>query len=216
VDDNGEVRMPLVGPVAVGGRSPAEAARRIEAALKAGEILVNPHVVVTVAESLSQRVSVLGEVAAPGRYPIEANSTVFELIARAGGVSELGSNVIYIHRADEQGVLQRMSVDLSRIVAVKDASSAPIQTLRGGDSIVVPKSAFRINGHVASPGEYRVEEEMTLADAIARAGGVTPLGSSSRVEVRRRGPDDQYVEIKVKKGMHIQPGDVIRVKERLF
>lgn len=216
VTDDGSVRMPLAGAVSIGGQSPAEAARRIEAALKTGQFLVSPQVTVTVLQSLSQRVSVLGEVASPGRYPIDSNSTVVDLIALAGGITAKGSDVIYILRADSTGVLQRLPVDMRRIVASQDASTAAIQTLRGGDSIIVPKGTFFITGQVASPGEYRIEGDMILFEAIARAGGVTPLGSASRVEVRRRGPDDKVVEVKSSKNMRILPGDVIKVKERLF
>lgn len=216
VADDGSIHMPLAGAVTVGGESPAEAARRIETALKAGQFLVNPQVTVTVVQSLSQRVSVLGEVTNPGRYAIESNSTVFDLIAVAGGITQKGSDRVYVLRADASGTLQRFPVDLRRVVASQDVSSAAIQTLRGGDSIIVPKGTFLISGQVMIPGEYRVEGDMLLFEAIARAGGVTPLGSASRVEIRRRGPDDKVIEVKADKNLRVEPGDVIRVKERLF
>jgi polysaccharide export outer membrane protein len=114
-------------------------------------------------------------------------------------------------------VQHRTRVDTRRIMMdLGGASSAPIQTLRGGDSIVVPKSTFLINGQVAAPGEYRIESDMVLFQALARAGGVTRMGSASRVEIRRRGPDDKFVDIKGKKETRIEPGDIITVKERLF
>lgn len=216
VADDGTIRMPLAGSVAIGGQSPAEAARRIENALKAGQYLVNPQVTVGVTQSLSQRVSVLGEVGNPGRYPIESNTTLFDLIALAGGISDKGSEVIYILRADASGALQRLSVDLRGLVGSQAATASAIPTLRGGDSIIVPKGTFFITGQVANPGEYRIEGEMILFEAIARAGGVTPLGSSSRVEVQRRGADDKIVQVKARKNLRIEPGDVIRVKERIF
>jgi polysaccharide biosynthesis/export protein len=216
VAEDGTAHMPLAGAVAVGGLSPTEAARSIENALKAGHFLVNPQVTVIVVQSSSSRVSVLGEVAMPGRYPIEPNSTVFDLIALAGGITAKGSEIIYLIRKDAAGVPQRLPVDLHRIVASKDASLAATMALRSGDSIEVPKATFFITGQVAQPGEYRIEGDMMLFEAIARAGGVTPLGSNSRVEVRRRGPNDQIVEVKINKNLRIEPGDVIRVKERLF
>jgi polysaccharide export outer membrane protein len=215
VADDGSIHMPLAGPVPVTGRSPAEAARRIEAALKAGEFLVDPQVTVTVLRSLSQRVSVNGEVVRPGRYVIESDSTVLDLIALAGGITQKGSDIVYILRRDESGVQQRVPVDISgMLMASPDATSVP--TLRGGDSIIVPKATFSITGEVRSPGEYRIEGEMLLFQAIARAGGLTPLGSALRTEIRRRGPDDKFVDIKGKSDTRIEPGDVIKVKERLF
>src|SRR5215475_13203091 len=95
VSDDGTVRVPLAGPVPIAGRSPAEAAERVEAALRKGQFLVDPHVTFTVIQSRSQRVSVLGEVKSPGRYPIESNSTVLDLIAQAGGPTEKGADTIY-------------------------------------------------------------------------------------------------------------------------
>ena len=216
VTDDGSIRMPLAGAVAVGGQSPAEAARRIEVALKTGQFLINPQVTVTLVQSRSQRVSVLGEIKSPGSYSIQSNSTVFDLIALAGGISDKGSEVIYIQRADESGVLRRLPVDMRRFNASPDAASSATQTLRGGDTVVVPKGTFFVTGQVVTPGEYRIEGDMMLFEAIARAGGVTPMGSNSRVEVQRRGPDDKVFEVKTNKNLRIQPGDVIKVKERLF
>src|SRR5258706_5373627 len=80
VSDDGTIPMPLVGAVQVAGISPADAARQIEGALRSGKFLVDPHVTITVTQSRSQRVSVLGEVGTPGRYTIESNDTIFDLI----------------------------------------------------------------------------------------------------------------------------------------
>src|SRR6185312_13236918 len=85
IADNGSIRVPLAGAVVIGGLSPGEASQKVEAALKQGQYLVDPHVTLTVLQSRSQRVSVLGEVKAPGRYPIESNTTVLDLLAQAGG-----------------------------------------------------------------------------------------------------------------------------------
>src|SRR3977135_2756678 len=74
IADDGSIRVPLAGPVIIGGLSPAEAAEKVEAALKKGQYLVDPHVTFGVVQSRSQRVSVLGEVRNPGRYPMESNT----------------------------------------------------------------------------------------------------------------------------------------------
>jgi polysaccharide export outer membrane protein len=216
VADDGSIRMPLAGAVPVSGGSTAEAELKIEAALKAGEYLVDPHVTVTVVTSLSQRVSVIGEVGNAGRYPIESNSTVLDAIALAGGITEMGSDSVYILRADAAGVLQRLPIDLRGLMTLSTAGSAPVQTLRGGDTVVVPKGTFFITGEVRQPNEYRLEGGMVLLQAIAKAGGVTERGSASRVEIKRRRPDGEFVDVKARKDTRIEPGDVIRVKERLF
>jgi len=216
VADDGSIRMPLAGTVAVGGQSLGESARRIEKALKDGQFLVDPQVTVSLLQSMSQRVVVFGEVKNPGSYPIKSNSTVFDVIAQAGGISERGSEIVYIQRTNESGAQQQISVDMRQLGVVPAAGSSAIQTLRSGDTLIVPKGTFFIGGQVVRPGEYRIEGDMLLYEAIARAGGVTPMGSTSRVDIHRRGPDGQVIEVKNKKNLRIQPGDVIDVKERLF
>ena len=52
---------------------------------------------------------------------------------------------------------------------------------------VTPLLRVRVLGAVRTPGLYRVEPIMTLADAIALAGGTTPEGSTSRVRLVRDG-----------------------------
>lgn len=216
VSDDGSIRMPLAGNVIIAGQDPAEAARRIENALKAGQFLVNPQVTVTIVQSLSQRVSVVGEVATPGRYAIDSASTVLDVIALAGGITEKGSDRVYLLRPDPSGAVQRTTVDIRDLSSGARAGSPSIDVLRSGDSIFVPKGTFFVNGQVVQPGEYRIEGDMLVFEAIARAGGVTPMGSASRVEIRRRGANDEVVDVKVNKKTRVEPGDVIRVKERLF
>jgi polysaccharide export outer membrane protein len=218
VADDGSIRMPLVGSVPVGDGSPVEVAKRIEAALKAGQFLNDPSVTVSVLQSLSKRVTVMGEVARPGRYAIEPSSTVLDAIALAGGITPKGADSAYILRADSSGAMKQTQVqtDMAQIVASPDARLAAMQPLQAGDSIIVPKATFTITGQVALPGEYRIETGMMLFQAIARAGGLTALGSASRVEIRRRGRDDKFVDMKGEKETRIEPGDVIKVKERIF
>jgi polysaccharide export outer membrane protein len=217
VGDDGSIRVPLAGKVMIGGLSPSEAGQKVEAALKHGQYLVDPHVTFTVVQSRSQRVSVLGEVRAPGRYPIESNTTVLDLLAQAGGATEKGADIIYILRADQSGKLQRYAVNLTGTVDSQDSAPAVLQTLRGGDSIFVPVAEqFYIAGEVRTPAMYRLESGMTLVQAIARAGGITERGSASRVQIKRRGPKGDYIVISGKANEKIQADDVITVKERIF
>jgi polysaccharide export outer membrane protein len=217
IADDGSIRVPLAGVVAIGGLSPGAAGQKVEAALKSGQFLVDPHVTFTVLLSRSQRVSVLGEVHNPGRYPVESNTTVLDLLAQAGGATEKGADVIYILRPDSKGALQRQPVNLKGVTDSKDAAPAVLQTVQGGDSIFVPAAEqFYIAGEVHSPAMYRLETGMTLVQAIARAGGVTDRGSASRVQIKRRSPKGDYIVMSGKPGEKIQPDDVITVKERIF
>lgn len=217
VADDGTVRLPLAGTVAVSGLSPNDAGKRIEEAYKSGQFLVDPHVTVTVVMSRSQRVSVLGEVHAPGRYPIESNTTILDLLAQVGGVTDKGADQIYILRSDSSGQLQRLPVDLKGTMDSSEGSPAVLQTLRGGDSIFVPKaSQFYISGEVHSPAAYRIDSGMNVLQAIARAGGVTDKGSARRVVIKRKNPKGGYVVISAKSEDKVLPDDLITVKERIF
>lgn len=214
VSDDGAIPVPLAGPVQIGGLSPAEAAKRIEKALKNGNFLVDPHVTLTVTVSRSQRVSVLGQVGHPGQYPIEANTTIFDLLALAGGALDTGSEDIFLLRADASGTLQRYPINLKGLEKAKGV--IPGQTLRGGDSILVPKAdQFYIYGEVTTPNKYRVEPDMTVIQAIARAGGVTPRGSERRVDIKRL-VEGKYVTLKAKLNDPVKADDVIHVKESIF
>ncbi|MGO8858697.1 MAG: SLBB domain-containing protein [Steroidobacteraceae bacterium] len=215
VADDGTVSIPLAGKVQVAGVSPAEASGRIETALKSAKILVDPHVSITVTQSRSQRVSVLGQVGTPGRYPIESNTSILDLLAQAGGISANGSDIVYILRQDKNGKEVRYPVDLKGLA--NGSGAVPALTLQGGDSVFVPKAEqFSIYGEVTTPGRYRVEPEMTVIEAIARAGGITLRGSQRRVEIKRKQANGTYSTVKAKLGDLVQPDDVIQVKESIF
>ena len=215
VGDDGRMNVPLAGPVQVVGLTPIAAAAKVEKALKDGRFLVDPHVNLNIVLSKSQRVSVLGQVSKPGRYPIEPNTTIFELLAEVGGEQDSGADVGYITRKDEQGRMIRIPVDL-RDPGGKKTTSPPV-ILRGGDELFVPKAEkFYIYGEVTSPGMYSIEPGMTVIQAIARAGGITPRGTERRVEVKRTAKDGSTVISKTKANDIVQANDVLRVKESLF
>ena len=214
VSDDGTIPVPLAGSVQIAGLSPSEASKRIEKALKDGNFLVDPHVTLTVTVSRSQRVSVLGQVGKPGLYPIDANTTILDLLALAGGALDTGSEEIFLLRNDANGALQRFPINLRLLQSAKGA--APEQALRGGDQIVVPRAEqFYIYGEVTAPNKYRVEQDMTVIQAIARAGGVTPRGSERRVDIKRL-VEGKYVTVKAKLNDPVKPDDVIHVKESIF
>jgi polysaccharide export outer membrane protein len=214
VADDGTVRVPLAGSVQVAGMSADSAARRVEKALKEGGFLVDPHVTLTVTASLSQRVSVIGEVRNPGRYPVDSKTSVVDLLAEAGGLTELGSDTIYVLRADAGGAVKRYAVSLK---GLNDArQTTPSQLLRAGDSLVVPRAEqFYIMGEVQKPDKYKLEPNMTVMQAISLAGGLTPKGTYRRVEIKRAGKNGAEV-IKPKPDDFVLPDDVIRVKESIF
>jgi len=215
VADDGTLRVPYVGSVQVGGLSPDAAARRAEQALKDGKFFLNPHVSITVTTALSQRVSVLGEVKNPGRYPIDSKTSILDLIAQAGGFNDTAANVIYVSRTDSAGNTAKFPVNLKGLSDPHNTMTDKF--LRGGDSVFVPRAdQFYILGEVQKPDMYKLQPNMTVVQAISLAGGVTAKGSIRRVEIKRRGPDGAESVIKPKLDDFVQPNDVIRVKESIF
>lgn len=215
VADDGTISIPLAGRVQVAGLSSVEAGQRVEKALRDGRFLVDPNVTLAIVQARSQRVSVLGEVRQPGRYPIEPNTSVFDLLAQAGGVTEVGADVVFILRTGPGGAVNRFPINLKGLANA--ASTTPMQPLQSGDSLFVPRAQqYYIYGEVTRPDMYRVEPGMTVIQAIARAGGVTPRGSERRVEVKRKSQDGNYVIAHAKLGDPVQPDDVINVKESIF
>jgi polysaccharide biosynthesis/export protein len=215
VADDGTINVALVGRVPVSGLSPVEAGERVAQALTKGQYLVDPHVTIQIQQSKSQRVIVLGEVRAPGRYVVDPNSSILDLLAQAGGVTDKGADTGYVQRTDAQGNVTRLPVDLKGL----SAGSASISTLKlqGGDSVYVPRAdQYYIYGEVTAPNMYRLEPGMTVIEAVARAGGVTVRGSERRIEIKRAGKDGKYEIIHAKPDDHIAADDVIRVKEAIF
>jgi polysaccharide export outer membrane protein len=216
VADDGTINLPLVGHVQVTGLSPVEAGTKVETALSKGQFLVDPHVSINIVQSRSQRVVVLGEVKTPGRYPVDPNSSIMDLVAQAGGLTEQAADTGYVIRTDAGGNVTRTPVDLRGMVVGSGPGSSSLD-LRGGDSLLVPRAEqFYIYGEVTTPSMYRLEPGMTVIQAIARAGGITQRGSERRIEIKRPTKDGKYVVIRAKADDHIEPDDVIRVKESIF
>ena len=215
VADDGTIHLPLVGAIQVAGLSPEQVSRKIEKALTDGSFLVNPHVTLTLVNSVHQLVAVLGEVRTPGRYQVSANTTVFQLLAQAGGTTADSADIIYLIRADAKGNQTRTPINLK---GYTNANSAlPTQKFKGGDSVFVPRAdLFYIYGEVTQPNEYHLEPGMTVVQALARAGGLTPRGSDRRVNIKRTGPDGHPYTFRAKQSDPVQAGDVIHVKESIF
>ena len=215
VSDDGTIPVPLAGNVNVAGMSPAKAGQRVATALREGKYLINPQVTIFLVQFRSQQVSVLGAVRSPGRFPVESKTTVLDVLALAGGTTEGGSDRVVLLRPDRSGTLIRYPIDLKGLSGQN--TPVPTLTLKGGDSIFVPPAdQFYVDGEVNSPNMYRLEPGMTVAQAMSRGGGITPRGSSRRIEIKRRNPDGSYLTRDGNLSDAVQANDVIRVKERFF
>jgi polysaccharide export outer membrane protein len=74
---------------------------------------------------------------------------------------------------------------------------------------------YYLMGEVASRGAFPYLAGMTYLKAIAIAGGFTYRAKQDHVFVIRA-DDDSFEEVKLPISEKVQPGDIIRVAERLF
>jgi len=215
VADDGSIPVPLAGSVQVLGLSPFKAGQAVAAAFRKGKFLLDPQVTVFLVQFRSQQVSVLGAVRTPGRFVVESRTTVLDVLAQAGGTTENGGDTVVLLRPDADGNLVRTPINLKGLGSAEQP--LPTLTLRGGDSIFVPPAdQFYIDGEVHTPNMYRLEPGMTVAQAMSRGGGITPRGSSNRIEIKRRRADGSTLTRDAQLGEPVQANDVIHVKERFF
>lgn len=86
-DASGRISYPLVGAVDAAGLTPGELAGVLEARLR-GNFIRDPQVTVNLEETVSQVVTVDGEVKKPGLYPVVGKMTLMRALATAGGPAE--------------------------------------------------------------------------------------------------------------------------------
>jgi protein involved in polysaccharide export with SLBB domain len=67
-------------------------------------------------------------------------------------------------------------------------------------------------GEVKIPGEHPFASGLTLLNAVAQAGGFTPLANTQRVFVRREGSPEEE-ELVVRSGVPVMPGDTVRIEK---
>ena len=101
VDASGRISMPLVGTIEASGKTAGELAEAIEAALR-GRYVRNPEVTVNIKSSVSQVVTVDGQVVEPGLYPVTNQMTLMRAIASAKGLAEFA-------RADDVVILRTVN-----------------------------------------------------------------------------------------------------------
>lgn len=215
VSESGIINYPLVGRINIGGLTVPDAEARIARALQKNRILKSPQVNINVVQVRGSQVAVLGQVAKPGRFPLEAmNVRVSDMLAAAGGITPQGDDVVVVTGIRNKKPF-RKSIDTAALFAGKGGADDIL--VQPGDTVYVAKAPeYYIYGEAQRPGHYRVERGMTVMQAIAAGGGITPRGSQSRLVLTRKKPDGQTVELSPKLTDTIQPGDVLFVKESIF
>lgn len=213
--ENGSIVMPLAGEIAIGGQTPVEAGTTIAARLERGRFLVDPHVSVTLVDVRSRQVSVLGQVARPGQYPIDhPGLRLTDVLALAGGIAASGDRRIVAIVTRDDGP-RRLEIDIEAMYRSGDMTSN--FEVQAGDAIFVPEApVFYVHGEVQRAGSYKLAPDTTVMSALAMGGGLTPRGTYRGVTIHRRMPDGSVRKLAAKLNDAVQAGDVIQVREGLF
>ena len=134
VRPDGRISLPVIGEIAAAGFTPEQLRTRITDA--AGKYLEEPDATVGVKEIRSRNVFITGNVAKPAGYPLNAEMTVLQLIAVAGGLLEYADakNIVIIHT--EGGRQQYHKFNYRDVIRQKHAWQNIV--LKPGDTVVVP------------------------------------------------------------------------------
>jgi polysaccharide export outer membrane protein len=113
VRPDGQVTIPFVNDVPAAGRTPQELAKTMEARLL--DFIKAPVVTVFLEELGPTQLSVIGEVARPGVYPLERGQGVLRALAAAGGLTEFAhKDRIFLVRAGSPGRIRFTLEGLSK------------------------------------------------------------------------------------------------------
>lgn len=135
VDASGRIAMPLVGTIDAGGRTAQELSREIADALVRAHVR-SPSVVVNIKDSVSQVVTVDGQVQAPGLYPVTNQMTLMRAVASAKGLSEFAKadDVVVLRTVGSRRIAGLYNIDAIRRGAYGDPQIYANDVIIVGDS----------------------------------------------------------------------------------
>lgn len=178
VTRDGTVSFPELGPIRVNGMTFNAAKQAIEA--RVSQQIIGVQASVTMGETRTIRVFVLGEARQRGSYAVSGLATMTSALFASGGVTPIGSlRDIQLKRQGE--VIRRL--DLYDLLIRGDTSDDA--QLLPGDTIFIPPvgPTVSVDGEVKRPAIYELRDEATVADVVRIAGGLTPEADASRASL---------------------------------
>lgn len=216
VSRDGHINFPQLGPIDVAGRRYSEAKSDIEN--RVAHQMIGEHANVSMGETRTINVFVLGAAKFPGSYTISGLATVTTALFAGGGVDTKGSlRHIEVKR---QGETIRQ-LDLYDLLMRGDSSN-DIKLLPG-DVVFIPPvgSTASLGGAVLRPAIYELKGNQTAADLIQMGGGLAPDGDHTHAELTRFGPGQGRVVLDVNPSAinpnppPLENGDVLQVPSLL-
>ena len=183
VRKDGFIYMPVIGKLKAEGLTVTEFSDALQTA--AGKYLVDPQVSVEMLSYESQKFYVLGMVPKPGAFAVDGDTTLLEGIGLAGGIAPEGDlEGAYVLRKNEL-----LPISLADILLRGDVSRNIF--MRDGDVVFVPDNADKkvyVLGEVPTPAVVPIQREtVTLAEALAMAGGPRKAEGRKEISVLRGG-----------------------------
>lgn len=226
VNLEGKISFPLIGEVDAAGLTPIDLEKKMKDLLSE-DYIVNPQINVIVTEYRSQKIFIIGEVNAPGSYPLTKRTSIVEAVSMAGGVRSDADLEIMIVRPKSgnmkySGAMDPEKADPSDVIKVRlrdvlDGEKAQNIEVRNMDTIFVPKiKVIYVTGEVKRPGQYTMMKNMTVLNAISTAGGFTEKAARKKVKIVRETDDGRKNEIILPMDGLIEPGDTVVVPESFW
>lgn len=163
----------------------------------------------------SRDVAVVGQLLRPAKYGIQGGMRkISDFISVAGGPTEFaGESMFYTTSVSGTPVTEQINID----ELFKSPNSAHNKQVYPGDVLYVPKAPqVYVYGEVQRPGMYKIDKNMTVMQAIAKAGGLTMRGTQRSVKLHRK--NEQSEVIKQTPGLTsvLQDEDVLYIEESLL
>lgn len=213
VSPEGTVTVPDYGPIAVSGMTVAAANSRISASL--GSRYSSSRLKVSVGQTRTILVNVMGEVKSPGTYHLSAFASVFHALYAAGGIKKLGTlrNVKVLRGGSLVTV-----VDIYEYIL--NGRLAGNIRLKDGDVIQVGTYDCLVNvtGNVKRPMYYEMRSTESVSTLLRYAGGFTGDAYHKSVRVVRK-TGDRYGVFNVEEfdqsSFRVADGDMVTVDAML-
>ena len=124
VDGNGEILVPVLGQVHVGGQTVQQVRVLLCEKLIAGGYLHDPQIALAVTQYTAPQVTVLGEVKLPGKYPLLTPHRLSDILLLAGGETNLAGNQVQVN--DANPAVAPLILDYSKSTAPEDAANVMV------------------------------------------------------------------------------------------
>ena len=195
ISPDGTINIEKIGPVNLSGMTVSEANEYLKRVLgKTYSGLDAPdgtlEIRLTLGNTRTIQINVMGEVVQPGTYALSSFSTVFHALYRAGGVNEIGSlRNVQVTRNGKTVA----KVDVYDFI-MKGKTQDDIR-LQEGDVIIVPayEALVQISGNVKRPMKFEMKKNETLATLINYAGGFSADAYTRSLRVVRQNGEEYEI-----------------------